>query len=74
MRALSSSFFARPAEVVGPELIGCRLVKRQPDGSCCVVGMIGPLKFGIMVKVGILEMVRDMLSLETEAYSQAEPA
>ena len=33
MRALSSSFFARPAEVVGPELIGCRLVKRQPDGS-----------------------------------------
>ena len=33
MRALSSSFFARPAELVGPELIGCRLVKRQTDGS-----------------------------------------
>ena len=51
MRALSSSFFARPAEVVGPELIGCRLVKRQPDGS---------LLWGVVV--------------ETEAYSQAEPA
>ena len=33
MRALSSSFFERPEEVVGPDLIGCRLVKRQPDGS-----------------------------------------
>ena len=33
MRALSSSFFARPAEVVAPELIGCRLVKRQDDCS-----------------------------------------
>ena len=26
-------FFARPAEVVGPELVGCKLVKRQDDGS-----------------------------------------
>ena len=27
------SFFARPAELVAPELIGCLLVKRQEDGS-----------------------------------------
>ena len=27
------SFFCRLAEVVGPELVGCRLVKRQEDGS-----------------------------------------
>ncbi|KGG25551.1 MULTISPECIES: hypothetical protein [unclassified Prochlorococcus] len=31
--ALPQSFFWRPAEVVGPDLIGCRLVKRQADGS-----------------------------------------
>jgi len=27
--ALPKTFFCRPAEVVGPELVGCRLVKRQ---------------------------------------------
>ncbi|MDM7958752.1 MAG: DNA-3-methyladenine glycosylase [Synechococcus sp. WH 8007] len=31
--ALPHAFFCRPAEVVAPELIGCRLVKRQTDGS-----------------------------------------
>jgi len=31
--ALPQSFFARPAELVAPELIGCQLVKRQTDGS-----------------------------------------
>ena len=31
--ALPQSFFARPAELVAPELIGCRLVKRQADGG-----------------------------------------
>ncbi len=31
--ALPFSFFCRPAEVVGPELVGCRLVKRQSDGG-----------------------------------------
>jgi len=30
---LSQSFFARPAEQVAPELIGCLLVKRQPNGE-----------------------------------------
>ena len=30
---LPQSFFARPAEVVAPELIGCLLVKRQPTGE-----------------------------------------
>jgi len=29
--ALPQSFFARPAQVVAPELIGCLLVKRQPS-------------------------------------------
>jgi len=29
MDALLLSFFCRPAEVVGPDLIGCLLVKRQ---------------------------------------------
>ncbi|MBM5816882.1 MAG: DNA-3-methyladenine glycosylase [Cyanobacteria bacterium K_Offshore_surface_m2_239] len=48
---LPSAFFARPAEVVGPELIGCLLVKQQAGGE--------PL-WGVIV--------------ETEAYSQAEPA
>ena len=24
-------FFARPAQIVGPELVGCRLVQRQGD-------------------------------------------
>ena len=49
--ALPHAFFCRPAEVVGPELVGCRLVKRQDDGS---------LLWGVIV--------------ETEAYSQDEPA
>jgi len=30
---LPHSFFARPAELVAPELIGCLLVKRQPNGE-----------------------------------------
>ena len=30
---LPHAFFCRPAEVVGPDLVGCRLVKRQADGS-----------------------------------------
>ena len=50
-QSIPTPFFARPAEVVGPELIGCRLVKRQPDGS---------LLWGVVV--------------ETEVYSQGEPA
>ncbi|WP_130128341.1 DNA-3-methyladenine glycosylase [Synechococcus sp. WH 8101] len=49
--ALPRSFFARPAQLVAPDLIGCRLVKRQPDGE---------LLWGVIV--------------ETEAYSQEEPA
>ena len=49
--ALPAFFFCRPAELVGPELIGCRLVKRQEYGS---------LLWGVIV--------------ETEAYSQDEPA
>ena len=48
---LSQSFFARPAELVAPELIGCLLVKRQPNGKHL---------WGVIV--------------ETEAYSQEEPA
>ena len=44
-------FFARPAELVAPELIGCLLVKRQEGGE---------LLWGVIV--------------ETEAYSQEEPA
>lgn len=49
--ALTQSFFCRPAEVVGPELIGCLLVKRQENRS---------FLWGVIV--------------ETEAYSQQEPA
>ena len=49
--ALPRSSFRRPAEVVGPELVGCRLVKRQANGR---------LLWGVIV--------------ETEAYSQDEPA
>jgi len=30
---LPQSFFARPAEQVAPQLIGCLLVKRQPNGE-----------------------------------------
>jgi len=33
LQALPPSFFARPAELVSPELIGCLLVKRQPNGE-----------------------------------------
>ena len=51
MNALLPEFFCRSAELVGPELVGCRLVKRQSDGS---------LLWGVIV--------------ETEAYSQDEPA
>ena len=50
-QALPFSFFSRAAELVGPDLVGCRLVKRQTDGT---------LLWGVIV--------------ETEAYSQEEPA
>jgi len=33
LSALPQSFFARPAEVVAPELIGCLLLKRQVNGE-----------------------------------------
>lgn len=49
--ALKLAFFARPAQVVAPDLIGCLLVKRQSSGD---------LLWGVIV--------------ETEAYSQEEPA
>ena len=32
-QSLPQSFFARPAEQVAPDLIGCLLVKRQPSGD-----------------------------------------
>ena len=51
MNALPSEFFCRPAQDVAPELVGCRLVKRQPNGD---------MLWGVIV--------------ETEAYSQDEPA
>ena len=51
MDVLQPGFFARPAEVVAPELIGCLLAKRQESGA---------LLWGVLV--------------ETEAYSQEEPA
>lgn len=50
-KLLQPSFFARPADVVAPDLIGCLLVKRQASA---------PLLWGVIV--------------ETEAYSQEEPA
>ena len=31
--AFPHAFFCRPAEVVGPALVGCLLVKRQDNGS-----------------------------------------
>ena len=33
MEAVPLNYFCRPAEVVAPELIGCRLVKPLTDGS-----------------------------------------
>lgn len=48
---LPGDFFARPAEIVAPELIGCLLVRRR-GGSETLWGVV----------------------VETEAYSQAEPA
>ena len=51
MQPIPLNFFSRPASLVAPELVGCRLVKRQDDGS---------VLWGVIV--------------ETEAYSQDEPA
>jgi DNA-3-methyladenine glycosylase len=48
---LPRRFFARPAVLVAPDLLGCLLVRRRGDGSL-LKGMI----------------------VETEAYSQSEPA
>jgi DNA-3-methyladenine glycosylase len=48
---LPAGFFARPAEQVAPDLVGCRLVRRL-DGGGLLNGLI----------------------VETEAYSQEEPA
>lgn len=48
---LPTAFFARPAELVAPELLGCWLIRRWSDGRQ-LEGLI----------------------VETEAYSQDEPA
>lgn len=48
---LEARFFARPAELVAPDLIGCRLIRTLGNGE---------QRWGVVV--------------ETEAYSQAEPA
>ena len=48
---LPFKFFARPAQIVGPNLVGSRFVKRQDNSS---------LLWGVVV--------------ETEAYSQCDPA
>ena len=40
MEALPLSFFCRPAEVVGLDLVGCRLVKRQEHGSLFWVAVV----------------------------------
>ncbi len=50
-KSLTKFFFSRPAELVAPDLIGCILVKREPDRKYL---------YGVIV--------------ETEAYSQSEPA
>jgi len=54
LQALPTSFYARPAEVVAPELIGCLLVKRQEGGEL-LWGMIvethGPFR-GIVFSEG----------------------
>ena len=42
--SLPLNFFARPAQIVGPDLVGCRLVKRQADGK------VGSLLWGVMWK------------------------
>ena len=49
--SLPKSFYARPAEIVAPDLIGCTLIKRESNNRYL---------YGVIV--------------ETEAYSQAEPA
>ena len=40
MEALPLSYFWRPAEVVGPDLVGCRLVKYQSNGSLLWVAVV----------------------------------
>ena len=50
-KIIAKPFFNRTAELVAPDLIGCRLVKREADGQ---------IVWGVIV--------------ETEAYSQIEPA
>tara|TARA_Y100001968_G_scaffold333539_1_gene397079 strand:- start:1452 stop:2120 length:669 start_codon:yes stop_codon:yes gene_type:complete len=50
-KILPKTFFCRPAELVAPDLLGCKLVKRNSDRN---------LLWGVIV--------------ETEAYSQKEPA
>ena len=50
-KILDKSFFSRPAELVAPDLIGCKFFKRDPNGQ---------IIWGVIV--------------ETEAYSQNEPA
>ena len=40
--ALPKPFFCRPAEEVGPDLVGCRFVKRQDGGS---------LLWGVIVEI-----------------------
>ena len=49
LRAEPYAFFCRLAEVVAPELIGCRLVKRQTDGCLLLVVAGTPRGFSSLV-------------------------
>ena len=40
--ALSKTFFCRPSDLVGPDLVGCQLVKRKADTS---------LLWGVVVEI-----------------------
>jgi hypothetical protein len=59
---LPQSFFARPAEQVAPELIGCLLVKRQPDDEL-LRGMI----MSTMAFVPIIEIAQRAPRITREA-------
>ena len=52
--ALPQTFFARPAVQVAPDLIGCLLLKRQPQSSWSAKGFLRPLfQLGALRQAGV---------------------
>ena len=62
--SLPLNFFARPAQIVGPDLVGCRLVKRHDDGS---------LLWGVVVETEAYSRDYTLVTVTAAVHRKTKP-